>query len=355
MKKILILILFINIILSVYAQNSPKIKFEETSINIGSVKQEVGTVTNVFKFKNTGSDTLKIIMVQPSCGCTSVKYTNDPVLPGNEGTIETIYDAAKNHGEFKKSIIVYTNDRSNPHILLYLLGHIIPKEKTIVERKYKQGYGNLRMVNNHFMIEKININDKKTQKLCIYNAWGKTMKLEFKNIPVWVTIKPCKLKLKAQKEAEIEIIYDANKRNKIGEDFCRISIMTDDTLMQEKVIYITANVIENKVETPPEICFKTTEYNFAEAKEGDKIPIEFEFENKGQSDLIIKEILSSDESLTTSVEKKTIKAGEKGSIKAIFNTNKKIGAQKIEVTIVNNDPKKPKITLTIKGKVRKAS
>ncbi len=361
MKKIIIIITIVICVLNSFAQKKPSIKFKETSHTFGSIKQEAGSVKTVFTFSNEGNDTLKLIYVKPSCGCTSVKYPVDPILPGKKGEIETVYDAAKHPGDFKKSIIVRTNDPEQETVLLYIQGYVVPTGKSIAERKYPQPYGNLKFINNHLTLDTVRNNEVKTSKLSLFNSWGKTMKIEFKNIPEWITIKPISLKIKSQKEAEVQVMYDGKKRNDLGLVFDKISIVTNDTSMPEKVVYISAEIVEDFTKLTPEqlinspkISFKTTEYNFPDAITGDKINYSFEFTNTGKSDLIIRKVKAGCGCISTFIDKTILKPGEKTSIKAVFDTHGWIGDQHKTINVICNDPKQTEIILSIIGKVNKA-
>jgi hypothetical protein len=361
MKKSIFLILFGVIVTTVFSQNKALIKFKESTVDIGNVKQEEGSVKSVFYFKNEGNDTLRLIYVQPSCGCTSVKYTLDPVMPGQKGEIEAIYDAAKYPGDFKKSIIVRSNDPDNSTVLLYITGYVIPKGKTLLERNYPQSYGNLKVKNNHLSFEKVKNTEKITMKFKVYNAWGSPMKIEFKDIPKWITISPAKLKIKSQKDAEIDVTFDGKKKKELGLEFVRIPMLTNDTLMTEKVMHISAEVVEDftkltseQLANAAEISFATTEYNFPDAKEGDKVTYDFEFTNTGKTELILRKVTAGCGCITATIAENTIKPGEKSKINVVFDTKKWVGEQHKTVTIICNDPKQPNITLNIIGKVAKA-
>lgn len=96
------------------------ISFDKTTIDYGTVKfsadgQKVFTVTN------TGDKPLIISKVQPSCGCTSPEWSQDPILPGKSGKIKVVYDT-KRTGNFRKLIEVFSNDPVNSRSVIYIEG-----------------------------------------------------------------------------------------------------------------------------------------------------------------------------------------------------------------------------------------
>jgi hypothetical protein len=62
-----------------------------------------------FNLTNMGKEPVTITLVQPSCGCTSPKYTKEPIKPGEKGEVVLTYNAAIS-GFFSKSAQVKLND-----------------------------------------------------------------------------------------------------------------------------------------------------------------------------------------------------------------------------------------------------
>ncbi|WP_161636248.1 DUF1573 domain-containing protein [Saccharicrinis fermentans] len=89
-------------------KNNTQVTFEKTSHVFGKV---IGgeTVGCYFGFTNTGKYPLLINKVDPGCGCTSVKYPQEPVLPGQKAEIEVRFDSSGFSGYQYKVIQVYAN------------------------------------------------------------------------------------------------------------------------------------------------------------------------------------------------------------------------------------------------------
>jgi hypothetical protein len=86
----------------------PKIQFEEVYYDFGSLKQGE-KVSYVFEFKNTGGSALVIREAIPSCGCTVPRFEKEPVMPGEKGGVEVIFDSTGRRGNQYKSVILRTN------------------------------------------------------------------------------------------------------------------------------------------------------------------------------------------------------------------------------------------------------
>ncbi len=92
------------------AEKLPEIKFEKTTIDFGNFTYKDPKKKAEFKFTNTGRRPLFILKVQASCGCTSVDYPRDAILPGKSGVIKVDYNGENRVvGAFQKVVYVTTN------------------------------------------------------------------------------------------------------------------------------------------------------------------------------------------------------------------------------------------------------
>lgn len=88
--------------------NGPKIKLAEATFDFGTVAQ--GTpVKHIFKFKNIGTDTLKIEQVRSSCGCTAAE-SSKIIPPQKDGQIEVNFNTASQMGKVSKTVYIFSND-----------------------------------------------------------------------------------------------------------------------------------------------------------------------------------------------------------------------------------------------------
>lgn len=95
----------------VEAEFVPKMTFEETTHDFGSIK-EGKKVEYIFKFKNTGEVPLLIGDARSTCGCTVPTYPKDYVQPGKTGKIKVVFDTKSLSGFQTKPITITSN--TNP-------------------------------------------------------------------------------------------------------------------------------------------------------------------------------------------------------------------------------------------------
>ncbi|MCF8336141.1 MAG: DUF1573 domain-containing protein [Bacteroidales bacterium] len=86
----------------------PKISFEQVYYDFGNIRQGE-KVSYSFQYENTGDSPLVIEEAFASCGCTVPEYDKEPILPGEKGNIEVIFDSSGRRGNQYKSVIIKTN------------------------------------------------------------------------------------------------------------------------------------------------------------------------------------------------------------------------------------------------------
>ena len=105
-------------------QVQTSVSLEATAFSIGDFswqEERQGT----FRLKNTGEKPLVIQDVITSCGCLTVDYSQEPVLPGKEAVIGVTYKA-DSPGYFNKVMTVYCNTEDAP-IRLRVSGNALEK------------------------------------------------------------------------------------------------------------------------------------------------------------------------------------------------------------------------------------
>lgn len=104
------------------ASPDPYLTFETPLHNFGTIKK--GEVkSHVFKFTNTGKETIKIDFITVGCECTElVEPVKRTYKPGESGEIKAIYDSGKEeeYGELDKYfevVLVNTDKKTGRQII----------------------------------------------------------------------------------------------------------------------------------------------------------------------------------------------------------------------------------------------
>ncbi|HUH19728.1 DUF1573 domain-containing protein [Albibacterium sp.] len=93
---------------SVDTTNAPIVYQETDTYSFGEVK-EGEKVSHEYAFTNTGKTPLIINSVRASCGCTTPYYPKHPIKPGEEFTIDVVFDTSNQPGLQHKVITMESN------------------------------------------------------------------------------------------------------------------------------------------------------------------------------------------------------------------------------------------------------
>ncbi|WP_143525027.1 DUF1573 domain-containing protein [Labilibacter marinus] len=89
-------------------KHTTEITFEKSTHAFGQIKGGE-TVGCYFSFTNSGEHPLVINQVKPGCGCTTVKFPQEPILAGEKGEIEIRFDSSGFSGHQYKVVQVFAN------------------------------------------------------------------------------------------------------------------------------------------------------------------------------------------------------------------------------------------------------
>lgn len=103
---------------------APAITFEKTHHDFGQIPAD-RKVTYRFKVKNTGTATLNITRINPSCGCTSTVLGKWSLEPGETTEVEASFDPRGFRGQVRKSIQVISDDPTKSAVTLAFEAEVI--------------------------------------------------------------------------------------------------------------------------------------------------------------------------------------------------------------------------------------
>ncbi len=84
------------------------LSYDRLKHDFGKVKADSDNLTS-FKVTNTGDNPLIISDVKASCGCTTPKKPEKPILPGESDIIEVNFHPNPGQGEVTKTVTVTAN------------------------------------------------------------------------------------------------------------------------------------------------------------------------------------------------------------------------------------------------------
>ena len=114
MKKSILLLFLVSLTINSYSQNATsnkaEFKFTTELIDYGKIEHK-SDGKRIFEFVNIGKSPLIISNIAASCGCTVPKKPEEPIMPGEKGTIEVVYNTSI-LGGFSKMITITSNAKN---------------------------------------------------------------------------------------------------------------------------------------------------------------------------------------------------------------------------------------------------
>lgn len=146
----------------------------------------------------------------------------------------------------------------------------------------------------------------------------------------------------------------------LGPTYLEVTIESNDKKNPSKFFYLLANVVEDstqfigyqRLDTVPRLVFDYCNYDFGQLHRGKKVQHTFLFSNRGDKDLVIHEVATSDGCKVLKYPEHIIPPGSSGSITVKVHTKGAVGIQHRSVSIYSNDPITPVIILGLHGMVR---
>ncbi|MBO4362113.1 MAG: DUF1573 domain-containing protein [Paludibacteraceae bacterium] len=343
MKKVFVTMAMALVAVAMMAQQAV-ITFEKTDHDFGKINEADGKVTTVFTFKNEGMEPLVLSNVRASCGCTTPKWPRQPIEPGQTGEITVTYNPNGRPGRFTKTVTIK--------------GEVIPKPAKPVD-KYPVKMGEL------------SLKQKEVNFAKLLNTATKTYEIEYANQTdhdITVAIVPAKgqekyldavvtlANVKPQETGKVQIALTPETANIFGpiEGSFLIVVNGKQVATDEYKIIVRADIDEDFSTLSAEdhrnapildVAATVNMGNIAAGKVGKRT---VSLTNVGADPLKIRRVLNNNKELKATYNKSELKNGKSAQLKLEVPTaGLQAGAYSRQLTLITNDPAKPKFIITI--------
>ena len=334
-----------------------QLEIDKTVHNFGDIIHKSGPVSCSFTVTNTGNQPAVIYNVVSTCGCTDVKWTREPIRPGQSGKISVTYSNDEGAYPFDKTLTTYISDSQKP-VLLKVRGVSIEKARPLNEL-YPVHYGPLGVKSALNKVGNMEQGGQKSEAVMVANTSSRPIRITFadldKNLNVAVSPNP----IPANSTAEMSFTVSADRsiwgkhtyyarplidgksvKNEEGSDKIGFWAFTKDNF---------SHLTQEQKATGPRPAFKESTYSFGKIRQGAIVRAKFTFKNDGKEDFRIYSI-NSDASDWKCEDIPSVAPGKEVSF--IFELNTK-GAPKGEhltiVTLTTNSPLRPLVNLFVAG------
>lgn len=211
-----------------------KATFKKTTHDFGEVA-EGSTPVYTFEFTNTGNKPVKLLKVNPSCGCTTPEFSQAAVAPGKKGYIKVAYDTNGRVGIIDKSIAVLTD--GNPEwISLYIKGMVIAQRLKGAE---VTRIGNLLFNKGTLKFSNVALGSSSSQSLEFQNTGSLAIKIINVEAPTDMDIKYPKFAIQPQEIMQITVNFKPDGKRQTGAFKTSIRFHTDDPQLPSKKLNVS--------------------------------------------------------------------------------------------------------------------
>jgi Protein of unknown function (DUF1573) len=355
--KRLIFILFGCCAANGFAQLAEPLQFQDKSHDFGEIAEQNGLAIYEFSFLNKSTRPVKILTVQPSCGCTTPGWFKEPVAPGKTGFIKASFDPKGRQGYFNKSLTV-TTDLDGNSIVLQIKGTVIDNKEEKKPYDLVIENGSLRLRNSSFNVGKVFVNKETSPaEFPMYNAGKDTLKFLEVISPRYIKVNVPK-SIAPDTKSSIKISYDAKLRNQYGFTSDNVLFNTNDKTQPEKSFSVYATTEEffpilspEEQAKAPVLNFETYTIDMGKLRKGIDFQRTIKFKNKGKKELVIRYVQSNCSCLVSKTTTSSLKPMEESSLQITFTSDGRDGLQNKAVTIYSTDPANPVQRITLTGEI----
>lgn len=337
-----------------HAQGGGKIAFEVTEHDFGRIPEKGGAVSYTFRFTNTGDAPVVLQGVSTSCGCTASEWSNEPVLPGKQGSVTARFDPYGRPNGFMKSITVRSN--ADPQsVVLYIKGFVVPREVS-PEEQYQQRYGALGVRASCVSMQQVLADQAKREVVSLYNFGDKPLKVSFSKLPNYLTISPKELTLQPKAKGEVEFTIDGTRVDDWGLVSASFAVTAGAEKGTMSVLFSRdenfAKMSDAEYSGSARVSFATMDVDMGTIPSAKGKTMRVGFTNVGQKPLIVRKVSTSCDCLKASVSSKSVAPGQSAELVLEYKSAQEgKGSKNWSVMVITNDPSSSASSVAVRALV----
>lgn len=339
MRQLLLIIILIGAALGATAQN---LRFDKTSHNFGTIEESGGKVSHTFSYTNTTDSPIVVVDVAVSCGCTTPRFSREPLAPGATAQMTIEFDPINRPGRINKKIHVVTNDSNTE---LTIDGIVNPRPRSLAERYPFIISRGIRIDGlGHFALQ-VPIGRDLSCQIGVANGGSgvpATVAIDKEKLPTNVRASVSDKLLAAGEEAKIIITV---RGDKYGAFSYKIPLLINGQQTAENITVSGAVIDDFEALTHDELMscarakFSTFYHRFGSVQAGSRQNAVIDVTNVGQVPLIVRGIESSAQ-IEAKIDRTTIPPGSSAKLTLTY-CGKQSGYDSGSIKLTLNDPRNP--------------
>ena len=327
------------------------VEFDRTIVDFGDVSLDDGPLTCQYKVKNISRKPIAIYNISTTCGCTEVKWTREPIQPGQSGTISVTYSNDEGPYPFDKNLSVYISGVKSK-IQLKLRG-VVHSKKLPLDQIYTIRMGALGLKDVEFKCGNLQQGGSKSDFANIANLSDKPIRVSFTNVSKGLSISTEPQTIGPGKVAKMHFTVTAD-REIWGKNWYYATPVVNGIPQKQLAIWaftkesFPAMTTAEKSKAPRPM-FDSSTYSFGKIKRGTHVKAEYQFNNAGKQDFKVYKV-DIDVAGTKASAIPTVKPGGKCTFTVDLDTSTlPLGETTIIVTLTTNSPLRPIVNLFVVG------
>ena len=341
---------------SLFAQEQQKsaLLFENTTINLGHIDEDGGSVSCFFEAVNTSKSAIEVKNIITTCGCTTAEYNKKAIRAGENFRFKVIFNPLNRPGRFEKQIFLEASD-SNEEIRLNIIGYVNARERTIEELYPFDMGGGLRLKSNFHAFGYLEHGKAMTEHIGYVNTSTKPITVE---VVAGSSSGLMKLAMPKRIEAgasgDIEIHYSVAEDHPYygtAKDILRIKVNGAEAYYTLSTQVIVVDNFDNMDDiSAPKLVISKNIIKFGDVNSlNEVLEQRVTLTNEGDTPLVVRAMESNTKAVECIAERNmTIKAGESKEVivrlraSYIEDVDNPLVAR---ICIITNDPMRPMQTL----------
>lgn len=353
-RYILLIIMAVGLLAELNAQEKigAGLEIDKTVHNFGDILLDSGPVSCEFTVKNIGDKPAVIYNVVSSCGCTDVKWTREPLMPGKTGKISVTYSNDEGAYPFDKNLTVYFSDVKKP-VILKVRGVSIARKQPL-SVLYPVHIGQFALREDDIKCGNLEQGGQKSNAVTVANISDSPVTVSFDEVSPNLSIKVSPNPIPAQSTAEMSFSVKAD-RNIWGKNYYWATPVINGKKQNRKIgIWAFtkenfSNLTEDQKAKGPRPMFKESTYSFGKVRKGETVHAEFTFKNEGRKDFCVYRV-NADACCWSHSDIPVAAPGESVTFRVHVDTKDMPEGEALTiVTLTTNSPLRPIVNLFIAG------
>lgn len=336
------------------ASAQDEIEFSEMGHNLGTLIWH-NPAQATFTVKNLSQKELRILDVEPDCGCTLVTWTTTPIESGKTGTVSVRYDAGQ-LGHFNKGIAVYSNFDEQP-TYLSVSGRVV-NEALRNDVAYDHHFGDVDVSIDEVEFDDVNRGDMPFRTIELMNRSDSAVAPTLMHLPDYLTASYAPDVLYPGRAGRILLTLDSEKLESMGLTQANVylSLKPGEILPRENEITVSATLLPEVVEDAeeleksPVLQLDKTMLDLGEMGRKSKLKSQILLSNTGKSDLNIKALQVYNPGISVSLGDRVVRPGEKVKMKVTVSDSALRSKGRRRILLITDDARNPKTVIDINVK-----